>query len=261
MIVPDKNSTSPLYPDPPHLIVSVYSDQPEVVTFAKVCEAAEDIGCSPLGVVEVAPLDREFELVTDLGGAAEVLAGQDPMRVQHIVAGKDPRLRAVKAAFSHHKFGKVVVEYVLSLAGDLHPIALTVSASSLGFPERLWTGRQRRSAYVMADWTGTALEVASARCDALYGAIGVEYSLPTPRQFRDGKAKLPTEVFVSRRLLDGSSSVESGLRRAFAGGEVTDWANGTFLSGWAPYNSGKTTVDAREMVVRRAAELLSTVLP
>lgn len=254
-----------IYPAPPHLTVSIYCERPELESFALMHDVASEFGCQPANVVEVAPVDQEFELVSDLGFAKELLK-IDSRRYSQLIAGQNPGSRVLRAGLSSRKFGKVVVEYLQRLGPGRHPVAVSLDSDALGVPESLWSAKQRRAAYSMAGWSRALLEVASSRCDALYGAIGVEYSLPTPWQIRTKSPRLPSELFISRHLVSIDGVGES-LRRTFSGGEVREWDNGTFFSGWAPFNSNHTTacqtrdVGAAAVGALRLALMASRVEP
>src|SRR4051794_35068 len=132
--------------EPPHLLVSVYSDQPEVETFARLCDVAQGSGCVPSNVVDVAPSNLDFELLSDLGGSREIV-NPSPARYARLIAGKESDLRVLRAGFKHRKFGVAVVEYLQKTGPGSHPISLSVSAEAFGIPESLWSSAQRRSAY------------------------------------------------------------------------------------------------------------------
>lgn len=246
-----------MYVEPPQLTVAVYSDQPEARTFSQVCGAAESMGCAPVGRIEVAPADREFELLSDLGVLRETLE-PSPARYTQLIAGEITDQLVLRAAFSHQKYGKVIVEYQQKTGSGRHPVGLTVASGPLGIPDSMWTSSQRRSAYSLATWTRSAFEKLAAKPSVKYGAIGVEFSLPTPAQIKNGKPRLTTEIFISSRLL-ADESREAQLRDIFSGGEVVGWTHGLFCSGWGPYNARRATIDnvaaagTRVLSVLRAA--------
>jgi hypothetical protein len=251
---------SDLYVEPPHLTTAIYSDRPETETFARMCDVVLKLNCTPLGLLDVAPRDRDFELLSDLGAAREVRA-VSPARRSQLIAGQDPELRVLRAGYAHRKFGKVVVEYIQRIGPGPHPIGVSVGSDSLGVPDSLWSASQRKAAYAIAGWSRDVLEAAVSKCNPLYGAIGVEFSLPTVRQLKDGKARLTTELFVSRRLLDRDQSLEEKLRRAFAGGDVISWVDGLFYAGWAPFTSTRATVEDPRMTIESAVSALRRALP
>lgn len=251
---------SEMYLDPPHLSIAMYSDQPEVVTFSRVCEVMRELGCKPLNLVEVVPRDREFELLSDLADVREILT-PNLAQCNQLIAGEDPKRRVLRAGFVRRKSDTVLVEYQYKTGADRHPVAISLASRSLGLPESLWSAGQRKSAYAIAVWARAALEVATSRCGARYGFIGVESSLPTPSQIKSKKSRLATELFVSRQLLDRKKSLEDRLRQVFSDGEVVVWENGVFLSGWAPFNSRRTTLSDPAETTRLSVELLKGALP
>jgi hypothetical protein len=94
----------------------------------------------------------------------------------------------------------------------------------------------------------------------MYGAIGVEFSLPTPWQIRTKSPRLPTELFISRQLMSRSEAIEGPLRHAFLDGEILNWDGGIFLSGWAPFNPKRATIDDTTAAVATALAALRDVL-
>ena len=238
--------------EPPHLTIAVYSDRDERQTFTQLCSVLPKLECSPTHRVEVAPAALEFEMVSDLSGNRETITVSHE-RYSQIIASLEPGLRAVRAGYSHPKYGNVVAEYEIKEGPDPHPIGASLSAGDLGFPDFLWSAEQRSAAYSMAEWTLSILKAAASACQPLYGAIGVEYSLPTPTKLADSSAVFPNNWFVSRALLIQYPSLEEQLRTIYSDGEVTDWEEGVFCSGWAPYNSGRRTLSQPEEAARNFA--------
>ncbi|MFC4059657.1 hypothetical protein ACFOWE_15235 [Planomonospora corallina] len=221
-----------LYCEPPHLTVAMYGRGPEAVTFAALCSIMPEVGCSPVGALEVAPIGLPFDLLADLGASRRVVkASGDGLRA--LLAGEDADLRVVKAAFSHRTFGLVVVEYILKYGPDRHPVGVTTSAGALGMPDFTWSKSDRRKGRSLAAWSAEVLRAAVQRCKPLYGAIGVEFSLPTPRRLVVDHELLPTEVYLSRRLLDGGAQSGAAFRRLFP--RASHWDDGTFFAAWGPY--------------------------
>jgi hypothetical protein len=214
---------------------------------------ARDLGCDPVNLVEVAPKDRDFELLADLGDA-RTIEKVSPIRRAQLVAGQDPALRVIRARYSHREFGKVIVNYELRHGSGPHPIGVTVSADALGYPEDDWSASMRRSACALDDWSRDVLRAAAAKCDPLYGAIGVEFSLSPPQELMAStQPGLTTQLFVSRHLLDEDRRLDPKLREAFSGAEITDWNEGIFYTGWAPDRD-------REFTIRAAARALANAL-
>src|SRR5215472_10852366 len=248
-----------LYVEPPHLSVAIYGNVPEHETFARLSSVLSEAGCSPEYLVEVAAADIDFEMVSALGGNRETIT-VDSARYDRLIDGLEPDLRVLRAGYSHRKYGDVVVGYETRKGPDAHPIGVSVSAGALGFPVSLWSAKQRREAYALADWSQSLLESAASACKPLYGAVGVEYSLPTPHKLADVRAGIPTEWFVSRFLLDRESSLEGKLRSLYANGAVSEWTDGIFCSGWTPYNSRRVTVDQPSEAARSTARVLGRAL-
>lgn len=218
-------------------MIAVYDDRPEERTFQLLFEASRELECEPNGLLEVSPRDLEFDFLSDVGSMRQRLqVGSD--RLADLVAGADPVSRVVKAGLTHRKLGRMIVEYLPRRGGDRHPIAVSMSAATLGLPDSLWAKKDRSAAKRIADWSREALELASSKCDPLYGGIAVEMTLPSPSSLSTTQSKVPSELFVSRRLTDRDQSLVDRLRQVFADGEVTNWRNGLFCAGWAPYVSG-----------------------
>ncbi|WP_370941918.1 hypothetical protein AB5J62_22690 [Amycolatopsis sp. cg5] len=223
-----------LYPDPPHLLVGLYDDSSETETFAAVCRVAGELGCEPAGHVAVVPTELDFDWISDLGAARDVRAVTTAGHTA-LCDGADPELRAIQARFSHRQLGTVVVEYLPKEAPDRHPVGIAMSAAVLGLPETIWTGSDRKAAGLLVDRAKTFLEAAVTECGALYGGIGVELRFPTPRQL--AKEPLPTELFVSQRLLDSDKSLADRVATTFTDDNVTRWKTGSFYASWAPFAS------------------------
>lgn len=229
---------SELYPAPPHLSVAVYSDQPEERTFAQMCDVAARTGCLPLNVALATSAGAEFEMVSDLD-REEIQVSPD--RFERLILGQDTEARALRAGFRHPGLGTAVVGYVPGTDTGTHAVEISIGSDWLGMPEEFWDDENRRAAYARADWSIDVLRAAVERCDPLYGSIGVEFSLPTPRAICEKEWDLRAELFVSRHLLRKDTSLETRLRDAFAEGEVTGWDSGIFCVAWAPYSTKRTT--------------------
>lgn len=249
---------SEMYADPPHFTIAVYSADPEITTFARMCDVVRDLGCDPCNLLEVAPVNCDFELLSDLGDEM-ALEEVEPARRAQLVAGQDSSLRVIRARYHHREFGKVIVHYELRHGSGQHPIGATVSGGAFGFPAELWSASMRRSAYSLDRWAHSVLRAAAEKCNPLYGAAGVEFSLSTPQELIAGEHDLSIELFVSRRLLDADGSLDSKLRAAFSGGEITHWSEGTFYSGW-DYNAQRASVADTTFTVRTAARALASAL-
>lgn len=244
-----------LYVEPPHLTIAVYSNLDERETFGHLCTVLPQLGCSPTYMVEVAAMMLDFDMVSDLGENRAILH-TSPGRYDQLIAARESDVRVLRAGYSHRKYGDLVVEYEMEEGSDSHPIGVSLSAGDLGIPGSLWSAKQRSAAYGIAEWSLSLLHSAVSVCTPLYGAVGVEYSLPTPRKLADFKAGIPTEWFVSRALLDHDRSLEERLRAMYLGGEVMNWGEGIFASGWAPYNGRHCTVGQPSDVARNTAKAL-----
>ncbi|GAA3445499.1 hypothetical protein [Planomonospora venezuelensis] len=223
---------SELYCEPPHLTVGVYGRGPEADTFAALCSIMPEVGGSPVGTFEVAPIDLSFDLLSDLGTSRRVIKASGD-RLRNLLAGEDADLRVVKAAFSHRAFGPVVVEYILKYGPDRHPVGVTTSAGTLGMPDWTWSKSDRRKGRSLAAWSVEVLRAAAERCKPLYGAVGVEFSLPTPQQLVVDHALMPTEMYLSRKLLGGGAESGAAFRGLFP--QTSHWSDGMFVSAWDPY--------------------------
>lgn len=254
-----------LYPDPPHLSVSIYPDRvAEEVAFSAVCRALERRGATPTDRVDTAPSDAAFTSVSDL---AEVIEHRrvDAARFAALVHAEDADAGAAEGAPGEHRViragytvkpvGLAVVGYDRSVPGVPHPISVLADAGPLGLPDDAWSGRERRAAAKVGTWARDLLRAVCAEVDPLYGALAIEDSLPVPAELAAYGDRLTT-VYVSARLLRSRPKLEGRLRDCYADGDVVDWEKGVFLSGWAPFNeAGRSVADARE-TGRRTAALL-----
>lgn len=247
-----------MYPDPPHLMITVYAEQPEIDTFAAMCAVAGQHGCEPTGLVQTGPRDQEFDFVSELGDAQKLQKVASPERVR-LISGEDPALRVVAAEYSHPEFGLVTVEYLLRHHGDRHPIAVTPSAGPLGLPPEIWSEDDQRGARKLAQWSRALFESATSGCDPLYGAIAVERTLPGPSELRAGNIELYAELYVAERLLERSPEASERLRAAYLGDE-TEWEKGRFYASWAPYTASGTDLGDPRNTALSSAEALGTML-
>jgi hypothetical protein len=244
--------------EPPQLTISVYSNQDERETFKQLCLMLSEFDCTPTFDIEIAPAALDFEMISDLGSSRKIIKVSS-YRYDQLIRSLEPGLRALRAGYFHRKYGNVAVAYEMREGSDYHPVGVSVGAGDLGLPDSLWSAKQRRSAFKMAEWASSVLKSAASACKPLYGAIGVEYSLPTPRKLPSIRAGIPTEWFVSHTLLNREPSLEEKLRNIYADGSVTDWADGIFCSGWSPFNAERLTVEQPSKVSRDTAETLGRV--
>lgn len=248
-----------LSPEAPHLSVAVYGDQPESETFAQACAVVQELGGAPLHVIEVAPADKDFELLSDLGDMRRTIEVDSPQYAR-LLAGCDPTARVLKAGHMHEKFGLTVVEYILRVGAGAHPIGISMGAEWLGIPDELWTDDQRQVAYELGDWNLDILRSMTSRSGPLYGSIGVEHTLPTPSQLGKAGAVVTTELYVSYRLLGSFGPLRERLAEAFTGGAVVEWERGLFYSGWAPYNPHRVTVNNPEATMNHVTKALAQAI-
>src|SRR5262249_52879679 len=129
---------SELYVEPPHLTTAIYSDRPETETFARMCDVAIELNCTPLGLLDVPPLDRSCDLLSSLGDATRVREVSQ-VRCSQLIAGQDPELRVLRAGYAHRKLGRIIVEYIQRIGAAPHPTAISVGSDSLGVPDSLWS--------------------------------------------------------------------------------------------------------------------------
>jgi hypothetical protein len=206
-------------------------------------------------LVEVAPRGQRFELLSDLGDFRKL---QSPglARIGDLIAGRDENIRVVRAAYSHRDLGKVLVEYQWKRGADRHPVCVSTAADSLGLPHHIWTDDDREAAYSIGTWARDTFEQLITECKAEYGMISVENSLPTPSMLKTLRLPLSTEIFVAGTILHRQAFLESGLRDLFATGDIKHVGDGIVFSGWAPFNSQRTTLDDPDRAARKVASLL-----
>ncbi|HET6214684.1 MAG TPA: hypothetical protein VFE14_17595 [Micromonosporaceae bacterium] len=166
----------------------------------------------------------------------------------------------MRAWFVHQINGVVVVEYLPAPLGDRHPIGVSLAARSLGIPEEHWDKGESGAASRLARWTKDLLRNITSKCEAPYGAIGVEIRFATPSQLREGSLHMTSEVFVSRQLLTSHPSLERTLNEDYGQGEALDWPHGTFFSTWAPYNARRVTVSGIQNRLRRSELALGNAM-
>lgn len=219
-----------LYPEPPHLTIAVWTAEDDEQAFGRACDIAVEFGCTPSGVVELAPRGRPFAMLQDLADRSTVeLTGAE---FESAVHGGDPVSRPLKAGYRAK--GTVIVEHLYGTEVEAHPVAISLSAGALGLPQELWRSKDRKAAYKLAAWATDVLRELTARTGAVYGSIAVEETLPTPSALRAGHA-ISSLPFLSASL---PSTVVHKFQTAFNQTKPVNWTHGTFFPGWHPFANG-----------------------
>ncbi|WP_432893183.1 hypothetical protein ACQPYH_19415 [Kribbella sp. CA-245084] len=207
-----------LYPKPPHLTVAVWSGDDDRSTFARACEVAAEFGCTPTGASEDGP------------GVSKV-------------------------GYRGKGLGTVIVEHLFGPDTEAHPVAISLSAAALGWPEGMWTANDRKAAYKLAGWATDVLRELTARTGALYGSIAVEETLPTPSALRAG-TPITSLPFLSAKLPPAALRT---FQAAFPQTQPIAWHHGTFFPGWRPFaRANPSTVD--RTALRAASTALGNAL-
>jgi hypothetical protein len=262
-----------LYSDPPHISAAFYLDAAGPrEAFAETCDRVAEAGAVPTGALEIvrASAFPRFAMISDL--ALQVESVQlDSRKEQRLEAWRRwlqtqaPTVHVLRTGFEVARAGPAVVAFDRipdeSAADVLHPVAVTMSGSLLSMPAHVsLSQRQRRQAAAIVAFLTTVFRSVCESLDPLYGMIGVEAHLPTPRELAAGNARVGTELFYSNRLAAGDPSLERDLAMIFADGYSERWATGRFFSGWAIFNSEGHTVGAPLQVGTSAARRLGEAL-
>jgi hypothetical protein len=237
-------SKDALYPEPPHLTIAVWSPEDEESVFGRTCDVVVAAGCVPAGVVESAPRGRQYAMLQDLDDRSQAQLGADAFEAA--VHGRDPVLRPLKAGYRIKGWGTVVVEHLFGTEGETHPVAVSLAADRLGLPDSTWKASDRKAAHRLAEWATGVLRELTVGTGAVYGAIGVEETLPTPSALRTG-APIGSVVFVTSALPDG---VQARFRAALPG---VQWPAGEFFPGWHPFAESPTPVDQKKLAAASIA--------
>lgn len=206
-----------LYPQPPHLSISIWSPDDEESVFGRACDVAVELGCRPNGFVRLAPRGEPYEMIHDLKPTTSQLRAD---AFESAVHGGGP-LRPLQAGFQSKAWGTLIVEHTLGPADEPHPTAISLSGDLLS-PLESQSKSERRAAQKLSDWSVEVLSELSARCSALYGTIEVEVSMPTPAGLRAGE-KLQGGVFVAAEI--------DRFRTAFGPAAGVVWPHGQFFAG------------------------------
>ncbi|MGW7351776.1 hypothetical protein [Streptomyces sp. NPDC054784] len=229
-----------LYPEPPHLTISLYSDEDETLTYAKICKALQNFDCTGLEILQVVRKNQLFESLSDLSGEIETINAQQ-VRWNTLTSGEDTELRVVKAGFWHRKLGKVVASYLAAPAMNRHPLEVFISADALGFPLHLLEKQQRAAAYARARWTKMLAQTVFSVTGAQYGAIAVEQTIPPPCLMRSRPPAEITEIYVASDVLAGHPGLESGLAQVYADFSIENWKTGNLYCAWGPFTQREST--------------------
>ena len=263
-------SKDPLYPDPAHISIAFYLDQPaEARVLYPVCEVVVAAGAAGSGVCELvrgATLPA-FETTSDLGDRLERvqcdLESPAGRRVwERLIAGKDPAAHVVRAGFEDPVAGTVVVR--LQPAGEerRHPVAVDVSSALLDIaassPEV--SPAERRQADAIAQWIGSLFRRACQALDPLYASVLVEAWLPVPAELAAGDARLGTEIYLSDRLEAAARGTQDALARLYAQGHVDRAPGGQFYSGWGALNPEKRDIERPLALGSKAAAVVGRAL-
>lgn len=228
-----------LYPDPPHLSVSLYSENlTEDAAFAALCRAVQEAGGTPTGTLQTFPRSFDFCWASELTDVSQTQTVADDS-FWPLVEGTDPRTRVAKAGLTADTPGLVVVS--LKSKGDddpsRHPLAASMYADQLGIPVQLWEEGDEVRANKIATWAEGLMRTACDSITPLYAALMVEETLPTPPELDELRSK---DVFVPNRLLAADRALEPDLRNHYGEDRISRWSTGIFCAGWQGFHPGRT---------------------
>lgn len=251
-------STSPFYPQPPHLMVQVWTPRPPLEAFAAVALAVQASGAEPTGAVETAPVGAGFAWLFDLDDAVR-RRDVDVETFRQLVSGADDGVRVVRAAFVRDG-EPVVVEYGASPAGDPHPMLVATYAAGLDLPEEVREEPDEAAARRTAGWSVALLSRMVADTGALYGTVTVEEPMPTPAQLASG-AELTGTVLVSLRLTDAVPDLVPAMAAALPGAQELRLPEGTLFAGVRPFRTdGRASVWADHAQDTEVGRLVGTAV-
>jgi hypothetical protein len=227
-------TASPFYPQPPHLMVQVWTPRPPVEAFAAVALAVQASGARGTGAVATAPVGATFAWLSDLD---DVIRRQDvdEETFRMMLSREVDGTRVVRAAFVREG-EPVVLEYGASPAGDPHPLLVATYAIGLDLPEDLREEADEVVARRTARWSLDLLERMASDTGALYGTVTVEGAMPTPAQLATG-AELRGTPFVARTLTDAAPELLPALRVKLSALQEIDQASGTVFAATAPFRT------------------------
>jgi hypothetical protein len=236
-----------LYPDPPHLSVSVWSPAPEAATFAGVCRAVADRGGSPTGVLLTAPAGTRFEWLHELQREPEDVSS----RFDELIGGADPRVEVFRAGYLRSG-DLIVVERAPGPRDERHPLQATMYGDVLATPMDLWSDEDRAAAAAFSAWLLSLSSDVVAETDALYGAVQSEAELPTPSQLL-AASPVYGDLFVSAALIDDDASLLGDLRMIDPRSEERRWPGGVLLADYGPLRTDGVTNPFEHSVGRSTA--------
>ena len=199
-------------------MIAVWSADDEELVFGRACDVAGEFGCVLTGVAEEWP--------------------------------------AKKVGYRRQGLGTVIVERLFAAEGETHPVAISLSARELGWPEALWTAKDRKAAYKLAGWATDVLRELTARTGALYGSIAVEETLPTPSALQTG-ISISGLPFLSTEL---PPRVFEKFYAAFGRTQPVEWPHGTFFPDWKPFARGNAAAPDRA-ALKAASIALGNAVP
>ncbi|WP_344232102.1 hypothetical protein, partial [Kribbella hippodromi] len=204
----------------------------EELAFGRACDVVGEVGCVPSGVVEVAPRGLRFGMLQDLEERSIVRLRREDF--ESVVHGGDPVSRSLKAGYRAKGLGTVIVEHLFGTAGETHPVAISLSAGALGLPDEIRKSKDRKAADRLAGWATEVLRGLTSRTEAVYGAIAVEETLPTPSALRAGHS-IGSLPFLSAVL---PVAVLGKFHSAFGRTRPVDWAHGSFFPSGTSFVTG-----------------------
>jgi hypothetical protein len=263
-------SKNPLYPDPPHISLASYLDQPDPDrVLYSLCEVLTAAGAAGTGVCQLVRGEKlpAFEMISDLADRLErstcdlgSTAGRREW--ERLIAGQDPTAHVLKAGFNASPVGTVVVTLQPAGAEPRHPVAVDVSGALLDMAAAspFLSQRDRRRAEAVGQWIGSLFRHACETLDPLYASVLAEAWLPVPAQLAAGDARLGTEVYLSDRLEAAAPGTQDALAHLYARGHIERASTGQVYSGWGALNPQKRTVPEPLSLGRKAAAVVGRAL-
>jgi hypothetical protein len=251
-------TASPFYPQPPHLMVQVWTPRPPVEAFAAACRAVQASGATPAGALETAPAGLSYVWRTDLGDAVhqQDVEGDDFWR---LLSGADTSIQVVRAAFVRAD-EPVVVEYGPAPASENHPLIVATYAAGLDLPEDIRDEADEANGRRTAQWSLSLLSALAADTGALYGTVTIEETMQAPAELAAG-AELTGTPFVAHALTNAIPDLLPALRATLADLQEIELATGTAFAGDAATRSdGAPTVWADHAQDAEVGHLVGTAV-